>query len=65
MEYHAEFSKFLESSEYDEAEEALYNVISSAFKAGWLAANGLMPETVPSRVIKILSNKRNRDFIES
>ena len=34
------FSKFLETREYDEAENILFSAMRRAFMAGWLAAGG-------------------------
>ena len=34
------FSDFIDGTEYDKAEEALFSLIRMAFKAGWLAAGG-------------------------
>ena len=42
------YNDFLERKEYDEAENALFEVVRAAFNAGWLAAGGepLKPEIV-------------------
>ena len=32
------FGEFIDHSEYDEAENALFSIIRTAFKAGWSAA---------------------------
>jgi len=42
------FSDFLERKEYEEAEEALFYSIRTAFKAGWLAAGG---EPLPAQPV--------------
>ncbi len=34
------FNDFLERKEYDEAENALFEIVRAAFMAGWLAAGG-------------------------
>ena len=38
------FSDYLESPEYDAAEDALFSAIRAAFLAGWKAACGEVPE---------------------
>ena len=38
--YEAAFGRFLEQTEYDEAEDALFSLVRAAFQAGWLAAGG-------------------------
>lgn len=38
--YDIAFSGFIDGNEYDKAEDALYLLVSAAFKAGWLAAGG-------------------------
>ena len=37
------FSQFLETREYDEAENILFSAMRRAFIAGWLAAGGAPP----------------------
>ncbi|MDR1805433.1 MAG: hypothetical protein LBQ80_01495 [Clostridium sp.] len=37
------FSEYLNGKEYDNAEEALFEIVRSAFRAGWEAANGTPP----------------------
>ena len=37
------FSDFLDSKEYDKSEEALFSMLRIAYKAGWLAAGGELP----------------------
>jgi len=37
------FSDFLDSTEYDKAEEAVFSFVRMAFKAGWIAAGGEAP----------------------
>ena len=51
--YEAAFGRFLEQTEYDEAEDALF----SAFQAGWLAAGG--EESAAVRMFEVL---RAEDF---
>lgn len=45
--FEAAFAAFLERHEYDAAEEALFQVVRSAFLAGWNAAHGIMPQEEP------------------
>ena len=42
------FSDFLERREYDEAEDALFHLVRTAFYAGWQAAGGnpLPPQNI-------------------
>ena len=46
--YEAAFAAFLERHEYDVAEEALFQVVRSAFQAGWNAAHGSIPQEEPA-----------------
>lgn len=41
--FESAFSKFLETREYDEAENILFSAMRRAFIAGWLAAGGTPP----------------------
>lgn len=52
-EFEKAFSDFLESRDYDEAEDTLFSLIRMAFVAGWKAARGEAPE-VEDRVIYLL-----------
>lgn len=51
-EFEEAFSSFLERHEYDEAEQALFSMVRTAFSAGWLAAGGVPP--VPERLFELL-----------
>jgi len=55
------FSDFIDRREYDQAENALFEIVHTAFKAGWLAAGGEAPES--QNVFKIIG-KENADHIE-
>ena len=55
------FSDFIDRREYDQAENALFEIVHAAFKAGWLAAGGEAPE--PHKVFKII-DERNADHSE-
>ena len=46
------FGDFLERTEYDEAENALFTIVRSAFLAGWLAAGG--DPLKPKDVVKLI-----------
>ena len=46
------FSSFLDRREYDEAENALFEMVRIAFLAGWKAAGGEMP--VPQRIVQLI-----------
>jgi len=39
------FSSFLECPEYDQAESALFDVVRTAFLAGWKAAQGELSQS--------------------
>lgn len=41
--FEAAFSDFLETKEYDEAENVLFTAMRKGFIAGWLAAGGEAP----------------------
>lgn len=53
-EFELTFSDFLDRREYDEAEEALYTLVRTAFSAGWIAAGGNAPPpaVLPGRKAK-------------
>ena len=55
--YEAAFGRFLEQTEYDEAEDALFSLVRAAFQAGWLAAGG--EESAAVRMFEVL---RAEDF---
>ena len=61
-EFEAAFSEFLDRSEYDDAESALFAIVRAAFLAGWRAAGGEGPQA--ERVFQILDrpekNSRNQ-----
>ena len=38
MDFERAFSDYLDTSEYEKAESALFDITRAAFKAGWLAA---------------------------
>ena len=54
-EYEAAFSAFLERHEYDEAAQAVYDLTSAAFLAGWMAAGGDLPQE--ERIFQVLPGK--------
>ncbi len=43
--FESAFSGFLETREYDEAENILFTAMRKAFTAGWLAAGGAPPSS--------------------
>jgi len=49
------FSDFLDSTEYDRAEGAVFSLMRMAFKAGWLAAGG--KPTIFPEVTQLLDAK--------
>ena len=55
--YEEAFGRFLEQTEYDEAEDALFSLVRAAFQAGWLAAGG--EESATTRMFEVL---RVEDF---
>lgn len=50
--FESAFSQFLETREYDEAENILFSAMRQAFIAGWLAAGGEPP--VPAKIFQLL-----------
>ena len=46
------FSDFLDSREYDQAENALFSIIRISFIAGWKAAGGEAP--FPQKIISLM-----------
>lgn len=58
-EFELAFSDFLETKEYDDAEDTLFSVIRMAFVAGWKAARGEAPE--PQDKVIYLLYKKNDD----
>ena len=49
------FSDFLDRREYDKAENALFSIVRTSFKAGWLSADGNPPK--PQKVLEIVRKK--------
>ena len=41
------FGSFLDRQEYDQAEQALFDIVRAAFLAGWQAAGGKEPQSQP------------------
>jgi len=39
------FDEFLDREEHETVEAALFDIVRAAFKAGWLAAGGTLPES--------------------
>lgn len=52
--FEAAFSDFLETKEYDEAENVLFTAMRKGFIAGWLAAGGETPSE--ARIFELLPN---------
>lgn len=52
------FSKFLETREYDEAENTLFSMMRQAFIAGWLAAGGDPPSE--TRIFQLFSSEKEK-----
>ena len=52
------FGDFLSRPEYDEAENALFEIVRAAFEAGWNAAKGA---PLPERKIVHLLNRAERE----
>jgi len=50
------FSDFLERKEYDEAENALFDMVRTAFLAGWNAAGGDPPQ--PHKILQVFRNQQ-------
>jgi len=50
--FEAAFSDFLDRREYDEAENALFDMVRIAFLAGWKAAGGEPPQ--PQKILEII-----------
>lgn len=42
------FSDYIDRREYDEAQNALFSVVRSSFKAGWESAGGNPPSAQPA-----------------
>ena len=53
-EFEKAFGDFLDRREYDDAENALMEMVRIAFLAGWRAAGGEPPQ--PQPVFKIIKN---------
>ncbi len=57
MDFEEAFEQFLNRREYDSAENALFSIVRTAFKAGWLAAGGAPLSAQP--VIQLIQRKSN------
>jgi len=42
--FEGSFSNFIDGTEYDKAEDAIFALVRTAFQAGWLAAGGESPK---------------------
>ena len=51
------FNDFLERKEYDEAENALFEIVRAAYAAGWLAAGG--EALKPQKLFELLHRDSN------
>ena len=52
IDFEAAFGDFIDQSEYDQAEQALFTIVRAAFRAGWLAAEGTPlppPQNAPEK----------------
>jgi len=49
------YADFIDCREYDQAQNALFDMVRISFKAGWQAAGGNPPE--PQRVIELVPKK--------
>ena len=52
IDFEAAFGRFLELTDYDEAEDALFSLVRAACQAGWLAAGG--EESAAVRMFEVL-----------
>ena len=50
--FEAAFDALLERPEYDDAQQAQFDLVRAAFLAGWMAAGGEPPQ--PERIFQIL-----------
>lgn len=58
------FENFLESQEYDKAEDALFSIARAAYKAGWLAAGGNLAEMQNKQNVFTLSHlSKNKHYL--
>lgn len=58
VDFEKAFSDFLDRKEYDDAENALFSIVRSAYQAGWNAAGGDPPK--PQDIIHNVGDKRNK-----
>ena len=54
VDFEKSFSDYLDRSEYDEAEQALFSIVRTAYKAGWNAAGGFPPQ--PQKFLHIIKD---------
>ena len=52
------FSDFLDSTEYDKIEEAIFQLARKAFEAGWRAGGG-DPDAKGGKIVELVRNKEN------
>ena len=62
------FDDFLDAREFEDAEEAFFQLIRAAFAAGWVAAGGAPPDACPmvdvskwDKVIPFVPRRRKKD----
>jgi hypothetical protein len=53
------FGNFIDRREYDEAQNALFDMVRIAFKAGWESAGGNPPES--QSIIRLLPKKTDEE----
>ena len=52
--YEEAFGNFPERHEYDDVETLVFTLVRAAFRAGWEAAGGSLPE--PEPIIRLMKN---------
>jgi len=56
-EFERAFEVFMESREYDEAQNALFAMIRKSFEAGWLSAGG--EPSIPHRIFEVVQDMQD------
>lgn len=59
VDYEEAFGNFLERHEYDDVEALVFALVRAAFRAGWEAAGGTLPESEP--IIRLMKSGEAED----
>ena len=59
IDYEEAYGNFLERHEYDDVEAMIFSLVRAAFRAGWEAAGGTLPE--PQPILRLMKSGEAED----